>query len=275
MVPSQLKNSKSGKLFCSHTCSAKHSNVNRVYSKKRRKEISAKIRNSIGKYLKSQNKIMLEKKICPVCNKKFKPYRQKNICCSLKCGQIYQFGSLPYTKDETINKILKISQEISRTPQKRECKRKLEHSAVRFFGSWNKLMEHCGLKPNKSIFQKCRLRCKDGHMADSISEKMVDEWLFSNKINHERNKIYPGNNGLFNCDFYLPDYDIWIEYFGLIGQVEEYDKGVELKRQIVKDNNLKFIEIIPSDLYPNNKLDSFLPQISGKTIKREMPLFDN
>jgi len=210
---------------------------------------------------------------CIVCGKIFKQYRNKK-CCSSKCGKIYQFGSSPYTKEEMINKIVEISKKINRTPQRRECQRKLSGAAVKFFGSWNKLMEHCGLKPNHSKYQKIRVKCNDGHMADSISEKMVDEWLFENKIKHERSKIYPGNNGMFNCDFYLPDYDIWLEYFGLIGQVEEYDKGVELKRQIAKDNNLNFIEIIPSDLYPKNRLDSFLTRIKGGEMVKRESLFD-
>ena len=264
---SQVKQSKSGKFFCSHTCSAKHSNANRVFSEERRKEISEKTRSSIGKYLKTQNKIMLEKneeRTCPICNKKFKPPKQRSLCCSRRCRQIYQFGSSPYTKEEVINRIYEVSQKLKRTPQRRECEHKLWHSANKFFGSWNKLMEHCGLKPNSSKYQKIRLKCQDGHMADSISEKIIDEWLFVNKINHERNKKYHNVN--FNCDFYLPDYNIWLEYFGLMGQVEEYDKGIELKRQIVKDNNLNFIEIVPNDLYPENKLDSFLVKIKNAPV---------
>jgi len=274
---SQEKNSKSGKFFCGHTCSAKHSNSRRILDEKSKIKTS----QSLIKYYKnnvSSKKFVSNSKIyyripkarvkipCMICGKIFKQHTDEK-CCSKKCGQIYQYGSLPYTKDEMVNIVATISQELKRTPQQRECESRLLHAARKFFGSWNKAMEHCGLKPNGSKYQKTRLRCCDGHMADSISEKTVDEWLFQNEINHERNKTYLGNNRQFNCDFYLPDYDIWIEYFGLIGQVEEYDIAVQLKRQIARDNNLNLIEILPSDLYPNNKLDGFLDRIKTATIE--------
>lgn len=255
------KRSKTKKFYCCNSCAAVVNNKNRIFSDEKRKEISEKTRNSIRKYLKTQNKIMLEEMNCVICGKKFHPSRKRIKCCSAKCGKIYQFGFSPYTKDEVINKIIQLSQKINRTPQKRDCLIRLLSATIRFFGTWNKAVSFCGLKPNKSKFQKTRLKCQDNHMADSISEKIVDDWFFINKINHERNKKYPNSN--MDCDFYLPYYNILVEYFGLIGQVEEYDKVVELKRKIVKDNNLKFIEIIPSDLYPENKLDSFLDRIKN------------
>lgn len=266
------KRSKTKKFFCCNSCAAVVNNKNRIFSDEKRKKISEKTRNSIRKYLKTQNKIMLEKKTCFVCNKIFSPIRKSHKFCSKKCQQIYKFGSVQYTKDEIVNKIIELSKQLKRTPQKRDCLIRLTSAAVRFFGTWNKAMGFCGLKPNKSLFQKTRLKCQDGHMADSISEKIVDEWLFSNKINHERSKKYPNSN--MDCDFYLPNYNIWLEYFGLIGH-KKYEIGMELKRQIAKDNNLNFIEIIPSDLYPKNKLDSFLPRIKGgQEVVKQEGLFD-
>jgi len=90
-------------------------------------------------------------------------------------------------------------------------------------------------------------------MADSISERIVDNWLHDHGLVHEKNKKYP--NSKMNCDFYLIDHDIWIEYFGLIG-VEEYDKGVEIKKDVAKDNGLTLISLTPDDLYPTIGLDN-------------------
>lgn len=265
-----FKKRKSKNFFCSRTCSTQF-----IFLGKKRNELTKeKIRNSIIEYCKKNNKRILPIKNCALCGKEFKCISDDRKCCSRKCGQIYKFGSLPYTKEEVVNTIISLSQKLNRTPQQRDggCHR-LVRSAVKFFGSWNKTMESCGLKPNPTMLHRMKLKCKDGHIAESISEKIVDEWLFKNEIKHERTKKYPGNK-YFNCDFYLNDYNIWLEYFGMINNIEEYDKVIELKRQIAKDNNLKFIEIIPSDLYPKNKLDSFLPKITGKEMKQE-GLFDN
>lgn len=140
---------------------------------------------------------------------------------------------------------------------------RLVNAAVRYFGTWNKAMVSCGIKPNGSRYQKIRIKSSDGHMCDSLSEKTVDEWMSTNNIRHSRSKKYP--NSKMDCDFYLPDHDAWVEYFGLIGQVEEYDKGVEIKRQLAKEHELNLIEILPSDLYPENKLDAFMERINASS----------
>lgn len=275
--------SKTKKFFCNKSCAALVNSKGRIHNADSKFKISESLRkyyskNSNPKKYISHNKIHIvipkvrNKICCVICGKIFVSYEKEIKCCSRKCGQIYQFGSLPYTKDEVVNKIIETYKKINRTPQQRECERKLISAAVRFFGTWNKAVNFCGLKPNKSAFPKIRLKCKDGHIADSISERIVDEWLFENGIKHEKNKHYP--NLKLNCDFYLTDYNLWIEYFGLVGH-EEYEIGMKLKRQIAKDNNLKFIEIVPSDLYPKNKLNSFLPKIIGKKIVKQEGLFDN
>ena len=53
-----------------------------------------------------------------------------------------------------------------------------------------------------------------------------------------------------NCDFYLVDHNVWVEYFGLYGgDIADYDNTIKLKERLVKENNLDFISIKPSDLY--------------------------
>lgn len=104
--------------------------------------------------------------------------------------------------------------------------------------------------PNSSKYRKTRLKCKDGHIVDSISEKIIDEWLFENGLEHEKSKRYPDSN--FTCDFYLKGKDVWVEYFGLHGGgIEEYEEGMKRKNEIVIKNGFKFISIVPKDLYPN------------------------
>ena len=235
--------------FCNTSCSAKFNNANRVLSE----DAKQNIRNGVIKYHKELNGIVKTTvKHCLCCGKIFKSYKSK--CCSRQCGQIYKFGILPYTKDEVVNKIIEIFTDTNRTPQIRDCERRLTFAAVKFFGTWNKAMKDCGLIPNKSKYQKTRLKCLDGHMADSISERIIDDWLFNNEIEHDRFKKYPNSN--MNCDFYLIKNDLWVEYFGLHGSgMEEYENSIEVKHNIAKKYNLTLLSITPMNLYKNNKFE--------------------
>jgi len=227
-------------------------------TEKTKEKISRGVINSLSSQGKS---IRCDKEyICPICNVTFTSKRKEQICCSKACGQIYQFGSIAYTKEDIVNGIMNKFAESGYTPQKRGCTRRLSSAATRLFGSWNKAVKECGLKPNPSKYQKVRLKCKDGHMSDSISEMLVDNWFYSKDIKHERSKKYQGTN--MDCDFYLTDLGLWVEYFGLINESDEYDKTVEIKRQFVKDNNVQLIEIKPEHLYPKMILDEiFKPHL--------------
>lgn len=190
------------------TCSHKCSNIY-FSSKRMTDDTKKKISVGINRYLEKNGKITevkhitrplkINAKICPTCNEEFKPKKRKQKCCSKNCGYIFKHGSLPLTKNETITKILELAQ--SGDYQKRQASRKLISSAVRFFGTWNKAIKECGLTPNKSHFQKCRIKAKDGHMVDSLSELIIDNYLSENVISHDVHKRLPDSNLI--CDFYL------------------------------------------------------------------------
>lgn len=90
---------------------------------------------------------------------------------------------------------------------------------------------------------------KDGHICYSLGEKTIDDILFELNIPHTKEPKYPEGN--YRGDFLTGE--IIIEYFGLIGNVE-YDKKVEIKRQLAKKHNLFMIEIFPIDLIDTKKL---------------------
>jgi hypothetical protein len=90
---------------------------------------------------------------------------------------------------------------------------------------------------------------KDGHVCYSLGEKTIDDLLFELNIPHTKEPKYPEGN--YRGDFLTGE--IIIEYFGLIGNIE-YDKKVEIKRQLAKKHNLTIIEIFPKDLIDTNKL---------------------
>jgi hypothetical protein len=122
------------------------------------------------------------------------------------------------------------------------------------FGSWNKAIIAAGFIPNPVKFAK-RYRAKDGHECDSFSEKIVDDWLSQKGVAHERNKRYPGEQKL-TADFVTARH--WIEFFGLKGELKEYDSLVERKQGLVRKYKLPLIALYPRDLFPKNRLAEIL-----------------
>ena len=55
--------------------------------------------------------------------------------------------------------------------------------------------------------------------------------------------------------------DTYVEFFGLQGQLEKYDKLVKEKKAFWKEKNLKVIKIYPNDLFPKNKLGEIFAKI--------------
>ena len=56
----------------------------------------------------------------------------------------------------------------------------------------------------------------DGHLVESRGEAMIDEWLSAHRIKHEVQVLLPfvKNQYLRRADFYLPDQNLYIEYWG-------------------------------------------------------------
>jgi hypothetical protein len=83
----------------------------------------------------------------------------------------------------------------------------------------------------------------DGETYDSISESKVADWLLTNDIEYEPHKRLPKSRSI--SDFYLPEYDLWVEYDGLM-EVRTDDK---LKKKIAfyEKSGLKFLVITRSN----------------------------
>jgi len=80
----------------------------------------------------------------------------------------------------------------------------------------------------------------DDEMYDSISEAKVADWLWIKGIEYEPHKHLPKPSRSI-CDFYLPDYRLWVEYDGLM-EVRKDDK-LKNKIRFYTQNNMKFIVI--------------------------------
>jgi|GEM_PF-592806 len=85
------------------------------------------------------------------------------------------------------------------------------------------------------------VHCNDGHYVRSSNEKTIDDQLYKMRVFHEYEKRYKALDGnIYFPDFYLPDYDLFIEYFG----VEKNKDKNEHKKEIFlqdKSHNFEFI----------------------------------
>lgn len=154
-----------------------------------------------------------------------------------------------------------LSLKLGRTPTRRECKH--YSSCQKHFGSWNNALEAAGLTPYRSLNQRMykRRKCiaKDGHVCNSVSELIIDNWLYSHKISHQKETPYPKGN--FKADWSLKK-DVFIEYFGLAKDSRRYDDEIKKKQKICQTSNVNLIEIYSQDLFPNNRLEEIIPDYS-------------
>jgi DNA helicase-4 len=97
-----------------------------------------------------------------------------------------------------------------------------------------------------------------GERVNSLEELIIANHLFLNGVRYEYEKVYPGayeagGNRAYQPDFYLPEYDIWLEHFGideegrapwLVTDYEEkkYLDGMRWKRGVHRQNGTRLIE---------------------------------
>ncbi|WP_160848606.1 UvrD-helicase domain-containing protein [Pontibacillus yanchengensis] len=100
-------------------------------------------------------------------------------------------------------------------------------------------------------------RTLSGEKVKSLEEVMIANFLFLNGVNYQYEEAYKYSTSdayrrQYKPDFYLPDYDIYIEHFGINkdNQVpwlnefyeKEYLEGMEWKRQVHAQNRTNLIE---------------------------------
>ena len=166
----------------------------------------------------------------------------------------YQY-QVKYSDMDLIKKIRDFYTQNGRIPLKREFNA-LRVYRIRF-GSWNNAIKKAGFKTNPVLFSK-KFIASDGHICDSFTERIIDDWLSANNIAHERNVRYGTTK--FTADFKIYS-DIFIEFFGLVGVQKVYDRNIEKKRLLAKKLGYELIEIYPNDMYPKNKLSALLRDV--------------
>ena len=96
---------------------------------------------------------------------------------------------------------------------------------------------------NKEIKTKTKMQtiAEDGHLCDSYSESIIDNFLYNNNVKHSTQVMYP--NSKLKCDFNIEN--VFIEYTGFKNSFvkEKYASTLQIKKDICLNENLIFIEI--------------------------------
>jgi len=161
------------------------------------------------------------------------------------------------SRQELLKRINRFYNQNQRVPFKREFNSTYKEYKDKF-GSWNNAIKLAGFPTNPVKFAK-KYYSIDGHLCDSLAEKIIDEYLFHHKIIHKKNVPYPENHKL-TADFQVNN--IFIEYFGLANKIKSYNQTILRKRAICKKHHLTLLEIYPQDLFSQNKLQDKFKQLT-------------
>jgi len=102
-------------------------------------------------------------------------------------------------------------------------------------------------------------RTADGRWVRSKSEKIIADWLYNNHIRFEyERKIAEG----VTCDFYLPDMDAYIEFWGLDNEV--YRRYRRRKEEVYSKLGIRLLSLDEADLkHIDDVLRSRLTELAG------------
>lgn len=127
-----------------------------------------------------------------------------------------------------------------------------------------------------------------GERVKSVEELMIANHFFLNGIKYEYEKNYsgvcePSSTRAYQPDFYLSDYDIWLEHFGITedgrvpwigssGEERKYIEGIEWKRKTHKQNQTSLIESYSFWNKDNKLIDNLdsLLKSSGVELKEDI-----
>lgn len=99
-------------------------------------------------------------------------------------------------------------------------------------------------------------KAKDGHYTNSYGERYVDDWLHAHLSHkHLYNFSQELNGQVIRCDWYLPDLELYVEYWEAPGPT--HNGAVNLKQKLYADHSLKVVNLYENDL---PSLDHVIPK---------------
>jgi len=109
-----------------------------------------------------------------------------------------------------------------------------------------------------------------GELVRSRAEKVIADWFCRDGVRYAYE--YPAfdqrGSVISRPDFYLPDYDLYVEYWGLAGTGKEYDKTMRWKACQYRRNGVRVFSLYPDEL---TNLDGALGSRLGRTTRGIQP----
>ncbi len=139
------------------------------------------------------------------------------------------------------------------------------------------ILYYFALKLKKILFKPEKrevatsFKCIDGHIVKSKGELIIDNHLHRLGIGHEYEEILKVRGNKIKCDWYLPEYDIYIEYWGYYGK--DYEKRKEEKIRLYRKGKHKLVsieDIMFTDIYSNLE-DEFNKYFQVNDTKKHCP----
>jgi hypothetical protein len=109
------------------------------------------------------------------------------------------------------------------------------------------------------------IRAKDGTLVQSRGERRIAEWLSAQGIAYrydERFRIIDGY--AIRPDFYLPEYDVYIEYWGM--DTTDYKIGMLKKQQLYQQTGKRLVSL---HFHEQDRLESMLAEKLGHFARPE------
>ena len=203
---------------------------------------------------------------------------------------------LAFTNENTLSNVIKeyLSNDIFDNPQALEafivyiaCYINIPEENDSFDSLGEKLDTEKGLdfqtlkskcEPELNKVSKAVLDTIQGEKVKSVEELTIANFLYLKGIKYEYEKAYPHGNVMARPDFYLTDYDIYLEHFGVDENnrakwltpfnEQKYVEEMELKREAHKKYNTKLIET-----YSYYNRDNVLLDKLEEKLKKENVIF--
>ncbi|MDG7016124.1 MAG: hypothetical protein JRM82_01980 [Nitrososphaerota archaeon] len=89
-----------------------------------------------------------------------------------------------------------------------------------------------------------------GEVVRSRSEKFIADWLFLRGIRYayEQPVFDPRGRRVGVPDFYLSDYGVYVEYWGLVGADRGYERQMARKMERYLRSGVRVVSLYPGDL---------------------------
>lgn len=119
-----------------------------------------------------------------------------------------------------------------------------------------------------------QFKCLDGHITRSKGELIIDNHLTRLNIEHEYEQTIQVRGQQIKYDWYLPEYEVYIEYWGYFGK--EYLERRQEKIELYEKDGLNLIsieDVMLEDIYKNleEQLKEYIPISELKQKKKFCP----